>query len=532
MARLEAALKTAHEQTDKWQAEYTRAADRLREARALEVTVEELEKEKNGLLKVSIMKDKALEGMLEEHSKVLKAQEETYQGVLETALAASKQEKDEQHAADTKRIEALEAEVEAVRSDALAVTRQGKEASRSELDKLVAMHAQEMADAADKHRQEVEKLVAEQALMKANHDSDMAALKAAHTEDFEAAREAVALKDAELEATRAQQKHQDHAHLVEVEELRSKLNSATVIKEEQGKLLESVPLFGAQPSSLMAADEDDDLFGDEEDDSWMTGGQPVRQSTPTTATTTATAISQESPTRPTRQSSWEMDHEKIEAALAASVETSAKLAEVETALTARSEEVTALRRELEAAQQPKASDESGCLAKAEAALATARSELANAQRYQMPGLPVGWIWQHDPGLDKLFYVDTTTGHVQWEPPPVHVEALPQGQPPAPAHLNPLRAEIEEIKSLRQQLQAATEAKAKAEDEETIELVEHELAIESMEADKQLALKLQAQKNGVQMAALERQISRLSEENSEYATAQEGFIASLVEQVGG
>ena len=46
VARLEQALATAHGQTDRWQAEYTRTADRLREARAVEVAVEGLKEEK------------------------------------------------------------------------------------------------------------------------------------------------------------------------------------------------------------------------------------------------------------------------------------------------------------------------------------------------------------------------------------------------------------------------------------------------------------------------------------------------------
>ena len=46
-----------------------------------------------------------------------------------------------------------------------------------------------------------------------------------------------------------------------------------------------------------------------------------------------------------------------------------------------------------------------------------RAELETLKTSRMPGLPAGWIWQHDPGLNKLFFVDTNTGQVQWEPPP-------------------------------------------------------------------------------------------------------------------
>ena len=50
-------------------------------------------------------------------------------------------------------------------------------------------------------------------------------------------------------------------------------------------------------------------------------------------------------------------------------------------------------------------------------MAALRAELETLKTSQMPGLPAGWIWQHDPGLNKLFFVETNTGHVQWEPPP-------------------------------------------------------------------------------------------------------------------
>ena len=36
--------------------------------------------------------------------------------------------------------------------------------------------------------------------------------------------------------------------------------------------------------------------------------------------------------------------------------------------------------------------------------------------HQLPGLPAGWIWQPDPGSGRIFFVDTKTGQVQWEPP--------------------------------------------------------------------------------------------------------------------
>ena len=56
-------------------------------------------------------------------------------------------------------------------------------------------------------------------------------------------------------------------------------------------------------------------------------------------------------------------------------------------------------------------------AAAGAQVAALRAELETLKTSQMPGLPAGWIWQHDPGLNKLFFVEPNTGHVQWEPPP-------------------------------------------------------------------------------------------------------------------
>ena len=49
---------------------------------------------------MSMLKDKALETMVNEHSQVLKKQEKSFQNVLEKALAASKQDKDRQQAAE------------------------------------------------------------------------------------------------------------------------------------------------------------------------------------------------------------------------------------------------------------------------------------------------------------------------------------------------------------------------------------------------------------------------------------------------
>jgi protein transport protein SEC31 len=55
------------------------------------------------------------------------------------------------------------------------------------------------------------------------------------------------------------------------------------------------------------------------------------------------------------------------------------------------------------------------------------------------GLPVGWIWQTDPGSGRVYYVNTMTGVTQWEPPtpapapaPAPVAPVPVAAPAAPA----------------------------------------------------------------------------------------------------